>query len=172
MTTEIRPVRSAEETADAATVIRGLVATVKARLPALSEQVDAYYRGSWFMDAEPAVPPQFRPPLGEVLLAYRGGAAVGSISFYPLEDGICEVKSLFVSEVSRGQGIAKALCAALLSAARDQGYELVRLSTTEFQPEAVSLYRAMGFREVDPWEEPPEQIKIHYMERPLGDATP
>jgi GNAT superfamily N-acetyltransferase len=49
---------------------------------------------------------------------------------------------------ARSRGLARALLAALEAAARDLGYERVRLDTGARQPHARALYEAEGYRSI------------------------
>ena len=48
-------------------------------------------------------------------------------------------------------GVAKALVRGLLDAAAELGYLRVRLETGERMPEALALYRAVGFEPIPCW---------------------
>ena len=63
-----------------------------------------------------------------------------------------EVKRMFVAPAARGKRIGKALLEALESYARRQGIKCLRLETGNRQPEALGLYRAAGFRNIDPFD--------------------
>jgi ribosomal protein S18 acetylase RimI-like enzyme len=77
------------------------------------------------------------------------------------------MKRLFVRENFRGERIGQQLVDALLAAAREIGYERMRLDT--FLPrmgKAVQLYRAYGFYEIDPYYDNPN-AGVLYMELKL-----
>ncbi|MFV2091628.1 MAG: GNAT family N-acetyltransferase, partial [Hyphomicrobiales bacterium] len=154
---DIVPARSAKQVTEAANLMCALVQANKALYADDLVTVEDYYRGSWFFSDAPVVPAHFLPPNGDVLVAYLNGAAAGTVATYRMRDDICELKSMFVSPDHRRKGVAVALCGAVISLARSQGFEFVRLSTGLRQPEARRLYQAMGFRMVPPWiSDPPE----------------
>jgi putative acetyltransferase len=68
-----------------------------------------------------------------------------------LPDGVAEIKRMFVAPASRGRGLGRRILAALEGEARQSGIACLRLETGTRQPEAVALYRAMGFRKVPPF---------------------
>lgn len=141
--------------ADAAHLMRGLVASNKERYPDQIELLDEYYRGAWFLEPVPEIPPEYRPPSGDVIIAYDEGELLGTVAICRMDESHCELKSMFVPVEHRGKGVAGELCRAVLKSARDLGFEFVRLTTGEKQPEARGLYRKMGFKIVPPWEDDP-----------------
>ena len=65
------------------------------------------------------------------------------------DDGVCEMKRLFVRDKFRGSGIGVTLIERSIAEARAMGYNRMRLDT--FPPKmgkAVQLYEAYGFREI------------------------
>jgi putative acetyltransferase len=62
-----------------------------------------------------------------------------------------EIKRLFVVDAHRGNGIASAVMRNLEERARDAGAECVLLETGVNQPEALSLYRKLGYAHCDPF---------------------
>ena len=70
-----------------------------------------------------------------------------------LRDGYGEVKSMFVAEDARGQGVADALLERIEAEARNQGYPLMRLETGDKLAAARKLYARHGFCERGPFGE-------------------
>ena len=58
---------------------------------------------------------------------------------------------MYVVPEARGRGLGKALVAWLLEAARDAGYNRIRLETGNRQEEALGLYKAAGFASIPCW---------------------
>jgi putative acetyltransferase len=70
----------------------------------------------------------------------------------PADDGIYgEVKRVFVVENCRGRGYSKAIMRRLEAYLTDSGIALARLETGIRQPEAVGLYRRLGYVERAPF---------------------
>jgi putative acetyltransferase len=92
-----------------------------------------------------------RAPGVSFYVARIDGAAVGSGAMLRLPDGVAEIKRMFVAPASRGRGLGRRILAALEGEARQSGTTCLRLETGTRQPEAVALYRAMGFRKVPPF---------------------
>ena len=91
----------------------------------------------------------FRPPGGRFLVGFDDdGVAICCGGVKDLGDGACEIKRMFVVPDARGRGAAQELLVALEDAARDLGYERVRLDTGPRQPHAERMYRRAGYAEI------------------------
>ena len=62
---------------------------------------------------------------------------------------------LYVVPDARSRGAGRALLAALEDAARELGYERVRLDTGPLQPEAAGLYGSAGYHAIDAYTDMP-----------------
>jgi putative acetyltransferase len=76
--------------------------------------------------------------------AYVDGIARGCGGFWTYTDYV-EIKRVFVEPSARGLGLSKKLMAAIEDAARVAGFKIARLETGIHQPEALGLYRAIGY---------------------------
>ena len=113
------------------------------------------------------LPGKYAPPDGRLLLAYADEELAGCIAMRKLDDGICEMKRLFVRNGFRGQKIGVHLIEKLIEEARLEKYSKMRLDT--FPPKmgkAVSLYEAHGFRPIAPYYDNPYE-GVLYMEADL-----
>ena len=114
-----------------------------------------------FQDFEKEVaelPGKYAPPSGRLYLAYVDGELAGCIAMRSLDDGICEMKRLFVRDGFRGARVGVQLIERLIEDARAEGYERMRLDT--FPPKmgkAVSLYESRGFRPIPPYYKNPHE---------------
>lgn len=113
-----------------------------------------------------ALPGDYAPPGGTLLLARDAGAAVGVVGLRPLEPGVCEMKRLYVQPPYRGGGTGRRLVTRVLDAARALGYSRMRLDTVETMVAAQGLYRRLGFRETVPYGANPVD-GLRYFERSL-----
>ena len=113
----------------------------------------------------------FLPPYGRLLLATEGSQAVGIACMKRIREDMGEIKRMYVRPEFRGQGIGRVLLEALIAEARQIGYPTVRLDSTRFMKAAHSLYRSVGFQEIEPYPEseiPPEfQRHWVFMEKRL-----
>jgi GNAT superfamily N-acetyltransferase len=93
----------------------------------------------------------FDPPHGAFLVARRGhtaGPPLGGVGVRAIHPGVGQIRRLWVDPSARGQGIARALMAAVEDAARELGLHDLRLGTGDRQPEAVALYASAGWERV------------------------
>ncbi len=99
-------------------------------------------------DQTPMDPAEFAPPGGGFLLAELAGVPVGCGGFRTVDDGVAELKRMYVAVPARGQGVARRLLQALEEAAAAAGCDRVILETGTQQPEAIGLYTSSGYRPV------------------------
>ncbi len=95
-------------------------------------------------------------PRGTFLVAMSDGLPVGCAGLKGGGGAVAEVKRLWVAPAARGLGLAKRLMAAVESAARSLGIEVLRLDTNgRALPEALALYRRSGWVEIDRFNDDP-----------------
>lgn len=91
---------------------------------------------------------QYVEPDGRIMLARTQGAPVGCAMLRPLEDGVCEVRRVFVVPEARRQGVARELMVRLMAEARESGYSRMRLMTGAGFVSAITLYEGLGFSHI------------------------
>lgn len=102
------------------------------------------------------LPAPYAPPAGAILLARVDGEPAGCVAFKQLAAGICEMKRFYVRPEHRGHRIGSQLMEQFLQAARAIGYTRIRLDTIPaMMTSALSMYRALGFQEIEPYCENP-----------------
>lgn len=104
------------------------------------------------------LPGNYAPPAGGLWLAQVDGAPAGVVGLWPLGDGACEVKRLWVRPSYRGEKLGRRLMEAALAGARDAGHRRVVLETLDFMTAAQALYGDLGFRTV-PSEGAPQNVR-------------
>lgn len=124
------------------------------------------------IEAEVAgLPGAFGPPGGRMWLAGDdAGEAVGCVALRPMRDeGVCELKRLYVRPSRRGEGIGRALTTQAIDEARAMGYRLMRLDTGTFLDASRQLYTSLGFIETGPYYDVPlDVLRVTvFMELPL-----
>lgn len=102
-----------------------------------------------------ALPGDYSPPRGAMLLALAGEEPVGCVALRPLGDGICEMKRMYVIGAFRGRGVGRSLASAILDAARTLRYRAMRLDTGASMTAAASLYESLGFRDIPAYNRDP-----------------
>lgn len=86
----------------------------------------------------------------KVIVAYDEEKAVGCGCFRETDHtSVIEIKRMYVREESRGQGVAKAILNGLAEWALEEGKERAILETGLNQPEAISLYKKMGYEQIE-----------------------
>ena len=127
-----------------------------ADLDVLATLFDAYRT---FYGQTPDLPPgrqwlRGRLRFGEsvVLVAKRGGVAVGFVQLYPMFSSVrtsrtWTLNDLYVDAGARRRGVARALLDASAAFARGDGAAGISLETTQDNAAARALYRAAGWNE-------------------------
>jgi putative acetyltransferase len=93
----------------------------------------------------------YSPPQGCIILAKQNDVTVGCIALKQIDEGVCEMKRLYVRPVARGKGLGRKLVEELISFARKSSYANMKLDTVSKLKEAISLYRSFGFVETSPY---------------------
>jgi putative acetyltransferase len=110
---------------------------------------------------------KYGEPKGCLLLAYLHNEPVGCIALQPLpEEGVCEMKRLYVRDQIRRQGVGDELVKGVLNEAAKKGYRKMVLDTLERLQPALKLYTKYGFVNTSAYYENPLNGAI-YMEKEL-----
>ena len=115
------------------------------------------------------------PPHGVLLLAFVAGEPAGCVAVklradrHPLA---CEMKRLWVGETARGLGLGRRLILAAEDWSRAQGACTLLLDTVvAAMPEAVALYRSIGFTECER-HNANETAGLLFLRKELRQASP
>lgn len=104
-------------------------------------------------------PDIYREPEGSFLVVKDRDAIVGCVGMKKIDNGICEMKRLYVKDAYKGMGIGKELVKSIIEEAKKKGYQKMRLDTLKRMEKARRLYGQYDFYEID-----------QYVENPLKDA--
>jgi putative acetyltransferase len=85
------------------------------------------------------------PFIDTVVIAYINDVPVGCGCFKAFDDVSVEVKRMFVNATARGKGVASQILSALEAWAKEHGYLYTVLELANKQPEAIGLYRKLGY---------------------------
>ncbi|MCB1379004.1 MAG: GNAT family N-acetyltransferase [Alphaproteobacteria bacterium] len=135
---------------------------------ALIEALDAYMmpmypaESNHLLDIETLRQPEMR-----FFSARADGVVLGCGGCWLHED-YAEIKRVYVSPEARGLGLAKRLMDRIEAEARIFGKHLARLETGIHQPEALGLYRRLGYADRGPFGDYAEDPNSVFMEKLLS----
>jgi GNAT superfamily N-acetyltransferase len=124
-------------------------------LAEMAVELNALYERADRLDLPVLSPTELRPPAGTYVVGWEGRAAVAGGGVRHLDEGVAEIKRMFVRPAARSRGIAGELLTALECAARSLGYRSVRLDTGPKQEHAERLYRRAGFAPIGAYNDNP-----------------
>jgi DNA-binding MarR family transcriptional regulator/GNAT superfamily N-acetyltransferase len=104
-------------------------------------------------------------PRGAFLLALSDGLPIGCVGLKGTGGEVAEIKRLWTCPTARGFGVAKRLMQAAETVARELAITTLRLDTNSALQEALKMYRASGWVEIDRFNEDP--YPDHFFEKHL-----
>lgn len=119
-------------------------ATMKSLLQASDEAMKALYPPQlcYLVDAETLLSDAY-----EFYILWQGESSAGCIGL-GLRNDFIEIKRLFIDAAFRRTGRAQRLLSHGAACASARGYRELRLEVGTLQPEAIGLYKSLGFREI------------------------
>lgn len=145
---EFQQVESAEQKKEAEHLIREYLEWLNQRL---RQDYEMEFDVEAMVQSDLSDSHKFRPPHGRFYLALCLDQVAGVGCLKRLESDVGEVQRMYVPPAFRGRGIGRAITNRLIDDARAIGYRQLRLESLEFLDVAHSLYRSVGFREIDPY---------------------
>ena len=125
-------------------------------LEAYYGEIDRRFDGGFQLDGgNPFDPQDAIPPVGWFVLARLHGEAVGCGALKRLDGQTGEIKRVWVSPQVRGFGVAERMMQRLECLAREAGFTTVKLDTNRALTEAHGLYRKLGYRETERYNDNP-----------------
>lgn len=108
---------------------------------------------------------KFLPPNGRLVLAFIDNKACGIGCLKSINDEIGEIKRMYVDPTFRNIGAGRSILQGLLNAAKETGYQKVRLDSPLFMKAAHSLYRSFGFKDIPVYKEVeiPEEFRQYLL---------
>ncbi|WP_055397583.1 GNAT family N-acetyltransferase [Flagellimonas eckloniae] len=95
---------------------------------------------------------QYSRPKGIIFIARNDeNLPLGCFGIRVLEDSICELKRMFLKKEARGLGLGKQMLEKAIEAAKELGYQKMRLDTLPTMNAAIGLYKKVGFYEIEPY---------------------
>lgn len=100
-------------------------------------------------DETPLVRDEFAPPAGVFLLARIDDELIGCAGLRRHDDGTVELKRMYIRRDHRRRGHGRAMLHAVEHRARALGYRRLILETGTPQPEALALYVAQDYQQIN-----------------------
>jgi ribosomal protein S18 acetylase RimI-like enzyme len=108
-----------------------------------------------FYDELASLPGKYGPPLGSICVAYHDQVAIGCVALREFKDNVGEIKRLYVKPMYRNHHVALKLMHQIILLAKDLNYEMLLLDTLASMRPAITLYKKIGFYEIDAYYENP-----------------
>jgi ribosomal protein S18 acetylase RimI-like enzyme len=100
------------------------------------------------------LPGEYVPPSGRLFLAVEEDQIAGCVALRKIDgdeigSSVGEIKRLYVRPAFRGLGLGRTLTEKVIEAAREIGYDRMRLDTLPGKMDrAIDLYRSLGFKNI------------------------
>jgi ribosomal protein S18 acetylase RimI-like enzyme len=108
---------------------------------------------------------------GAFVVLVRDGMPIAGGAFKRSSDSVAEAKRVWTHPDFRRQGLARAVMRELEREAASRGYRTMELTTGARQPEAVGLYRSLGYEPLFDLEADYEEIGYLGFSKRLDDAA-
>ena len=115
---------------------------------------------------------QLGRPHVHFLGAFENGCPLGCGAVKLMDDGYAEIKRIFVDPACRGKGLARRILLALEDIARCAGYDILRLETGAYQPEALRMFENSGYARTGRYGSYPDDPLSVFMKKDLSGLLP
>ncbi|HWB66960.1 MAG TPA: GNAT family N-acetyltransferase [Mycobacteriales bacterium] len=102
-------------------------------------------------DDTPVEASEFAPPTGVFVVGYLDDRPVAMGGLRRHDDGVVEIKRMYVVPDTRGRGLSRVMLAGLEERAQQLGASRLILETGLKQPEAMRLYETSGYQPIEPY---------------------
>lgn len=154
---EIRPIRQHE--VPAAKLVIFKVAFEIFREAGTLEESIAKYSAQGKLSEMDDVRANYFDNGGTFLVTVRDGQVIGTGAIRFLEEGVCELKRLWLLTEYHGQGLGFRMMQELFRIAREKEYSVMRLETDRVvQVRAVEFYKRLGFYEIPRFGDDPDDM--------------
>lgn len=109
---------------------------------------------------------KYASPEGALILCIANNQAIGCVAVRKISNPIAELKRLYVKPEFRSVKAGGKLVGLALEQAKILGYEFIRLDSVSEMQTAISLYKKLGFYEIDAYCYNPIESAV-YMEKRL-----
>ena len=115
-------------------------------------------------------PGQYSQPMGCLILALSENQPIGCVGLRYFDEGICEMKRLYVRPGFREKKAGRLLAETVIRSAQNIGYKYMRLDTLRSMGSANALYKKSGFKRIEPYRHNPIEEAV-YMELNLKNYS-
>ncbi len=148
--------------------------TIRTLFRAYEASIDTDLCFQSFEEEVAALPGDYEPPSGCLLLALvpdeDTNQAAGCVALRPFQEGVCEMKRLYVPADFRGQGIGIRLIQEVIVRAQQMGYQYLWLDTLPSMTQAIMLYESLGFTDIAAYRHNPI-AGVRYLELDLESVS-
>ncbi|MBV9058163.1 MAG: GNAT family N-acetyltransferase [Pseudonocardiales bacterium] len=131
----------------------------------LNDLFNSQYPGRIVRPGSVTSPEEMVPPEGIFLVGYEDKRPIAIGGLRRLQEGICEIKRMYVVPQARSRGVGRALLAALEEAGRKLGYQRVRLDAGPAQVHSRVLFEKTGYLEIPQYNN--NHIAVYFAEKRL-----
>ncbi|WP_341225008.1 GNAT family N-acetyltransferase [uncultured Arcticibacterium sp.] len=112
------------------------------------------------------LPGVYAEPEGCILVVEDNDSSLqGVVGLKKLEEGVCEMKRLYITPEFRKGGNGRKLANALLEEAKVKEYKIMKLDTIERLAPAVKLYKELGFEKTKAYNYNPDATVLYFQKK-------